>query len=70
MRKVLHVHQALMRQGKPALICRTYKGSTHHGEIKVLGPSTLVQSATPDSCGAKITIRTDSPVEADGVLIR
>ncbi len=68
--KVLHVHQQLIKKGEPALICRTYRGSTHHTRIDILGPSTLVHSPSPDRCGARVWIETDAPVEADGVLIK
>lgn len=53
---IVHVHQAEMRKGNPAIIIRTYKGSTHHREVKFDGPWTIVQSEVPDSCGARVWI--------------
>jgi len=49
-----------MRKGEPAIINRTYKGSTHHREIRGNGPWRIIQSDEPDSCGARIVIETDT----------
>lgn len=71
--KTIHVHQAEVRkrdpENHPAIIVRTHRRSTHHQEVQILGPSTLVHSVVPDSCGARVWIATKSPVLADGVLI-
>jgi hypothetical protein len=58
-RAIVHVHQQKIRKGEPAIIVRTYKGSTHHSEIKINGPSRMVHSATPDSCGARVWIEVE-----------
>jgi len=68
-KKIIHVHQQLIKQDKPALIVRTYKGSTHHREVTLLGGGTLVQPGHADSCGARVWIETHAPVLADGVLV-
>lgn len=59
MKAVLHVHQQEIKKGNPALICRTYKGSTHHRSIVINGPAQLIQSEVPDSCGARVWISCD-----------
>lgn len=61
MRHIIHVHQANMRQGKPAIIDRTYIRSTHHTNLAVLCEcgkvaATIVQSEQQDACGAHIWI--------------
>ncbi len=59
MKATVHVHQQLMRKGEPAIIVRTYKGSTHHRQIEIHGPSKLVQSTIPDKCGARVWLEAD-----------
>ena len=60
MKAIIHVHQQAIRRGDPAIIVRTYKGSTHHREVAVNGPMRIVQSETPDHCGARVWIETDT----------
>ena len=60
MKAVLHVHQQKMRRDEPAIIVRTHKGSTHHRAVEIDGPARLVQSPTPDRCGARVWIETDT----------
>lgn len=60
MKAIIHVHQAKMRKGEPAIIIRTYKGSTHHREVSCDGPMRIVQSDVPDRCGARVVIETDT----------
>lgn len=62
MKKVIHVHQQLLRQGLPAIIVRTYKGSEHYSRVEINGPSTMVHSPTPDHCGARVWIETNADV--------
>lgn len=57
---VVHVHQQKMRKGEPAIIDRTYKGSTHHRELEIPAGARIVQSATPDRCGARVWIEFDA----------
>jgi hypothetical protein len=57
---VVHVHQQAIKNGEPAIIVRTYKGSTHHREVSIDGPCRIVQSNTPDRCGARVWIETDT----------
>lgn len=64
MKTILHVHQANIRSGKaPPIIVRTYKGTQHCHEVKINGPATLVHGASPLSCGARVWIETQAPVE-------
>jgi hypothetical protein len=61
MRHVVHVHQQNIKKGLPAIIDRTYKGSTHHTHLDILCgcgevAATVVQSPTPDHCGARVWI--------------
>ena len=60
MKAIIHVHQANLRAGKPAIIIRCYKGSTHHREVYVNGPMRIVQSDEPDRCGARCWIEADT----------
>lgn len=62
MKHVLHVHQQLMRKGEPALIDRTYRGSKHYTRIEISGPCVLIQSDTPDACGARVWLETESDI--------
>ena len=57
---IVHVHQQKIKRGEPAIIVRTYKGSTHHRRVEFTGPATLVQSDEPDRCGARVWIETDT----------
>ena len=59
MRHVVHVHQQKLRKGEPAIIDRTYQGSTHHRELELPGSARIVQSDTPDRCGARVWIEFD-----------
>lgn len=56
MKATIHVHQAKIKKGEDAIIVRTYKGSTHHRVVNIEGPCVLVQSSTPDRCGARVWI--------------
>lgn len=60
MRAIVHVHQQKIRKNEPALIVRTYKGSTHHRRVEINGPAVLVQMTEPDRCGARVWIETDT----------
>ena len=62
MKSTIHVHQQLMRKGEPAIIVRTYKGSSHYSRVEILGPSTVVHAPQPDRCGARVWIETQAKV--------
>ena len=59
----IHVHHQNMRAGKPAVIDRTYKRSTHHTRLEILCPcgcdevaAVMIQSKEQNACGAHIWI--------------
>ena len=62
-----------MRKGLAAIIDRTYKGSTHHESLDIICPhcsktaATVVQSDTPDRCGARIWIEAEETQSKEGV---
>lgn len=63
MKHIIHVHQQKIKKQQDAIIDRTYKGSTHHRTIDIVCPcgcnfiaAKVVQSDTPDSCGARVWI--------------
>jgi hypothetical protein len=63
MQHTIHVHQAKMRMGQPAIIDRTYIRSTHHKNLTIVCPhcnkdaAVIVQTTEQDACGAHITIK-------------
>lgn len=59
---VIHVHQAKIRKGEPAVIVRRRGKSKHFTRVEILGPSTMVHSVIPDSCGARVWIETHADV--------
>jgi len=62
-RKIIHVHQAEMRKGNPAIIVRTHKGSSHYRTVECDGPFTVTQSDKPlDGCGARVWVTTTAAV--------
>lgn len=63
MKHVLHVHQQKIKKGEPAIIDRTYKGSTHWSKVRIDGPCIIVHSDAPDKCGARVWIETEANVE-------
>lgn len=72
MRSVIHVHQQKIKAGKPAIIIRTYRRSTHHTLVTVCCPhcgkeaGTFVQTPEPDSCGARVTFVTTGTTRTVG----
>ena len=68
-KKVIHVHQQKIKKGEPAIIVRTYKGSQHFTVVEINGPSKMVHSPNPDSCGARVWIETHAEVVGDGTVV-
>lgn len=66
MKHIIHVHQQKIKKGFAAIIDRTYKGSSHSKSLDILCPhcgniaAKVVQSETPDSCGARVWIEAES----------
>lgn len=61
MKHVIHVHQQKIRKNEPAIIDRTYKGSTHHTELAIIcecgnKAAVVKHSSEPDRCGARVWI--------------
>ncbi len=56
MKHQVHIHQQRLRQGKPAIIHRTYKGSEYHQEFEVPKGARVIQPEKPLSCGARAWI--------------
>jgi hypothetical protein len=65
MKHVIHVHQAKLRKGEPAIIDRTYRGSRHTTNLEILCPACstvaaeVVQPEKPDRCGARVWIEAE-----------
>ncbi len=56
MKHQVHIHQQRLRQGKPAIIHRTYKGTSYHREYEVPAGAKVIQPEKPLSCGARAWI--------------
>lgn len=60
MKATIHVHQAEARkkdpEEHPAIIIRTYKGSTHHKKVVLQGIVKVLHLDEPDSCGATVVM--------------
>lgn len=72
MKHVLHVHQQKIKKGLPAIIDRTYKGSTHHTKLEIICPcgcdevaAVFIHSPNPDSCGARVWIEAQETRHVD-----
>jgi len=69
MKHIIHVHQQKIKKGLDAIIDRTYKGSTHSRGLTISCPhcgqeaAKIVQSDTPDKCGARVWIEAESILE-------
>lgn len=76
MKHIIHVHQQKIRRSEPAIIDRTYKGSTHHVRLEILCPcgcnetaAVVVQSNQPDSCGARVWIEAAATRTTDKAVV-
>lgn len=70
MKTIIHVNQHKIRSNlktganEPVLTVKTYKSNTYAREVNLTGPSRVVYSPdNPLSCGARVWIETESPVE-------
>lgn len=59
---VIHVHQQRIKQGLPSVIVRRRGKSRHFTRVEIDGPSVMIHSTIPDSCGARVWIETHAPV--------
>jgi hypothetical protein len=67
---IVHVNQHIIKKNsktgerEPVLTVKTYKDNTYATRVRIDGPCVVVYSPDkPLSCGAKVWIETDSPVE-------
>jgi len=70
MKTIVHVNQHAVRRNikaetkEPVLTVKTYKSNRYANEIAIRGPSKVVYSPDkPLSCGARVWIETEYPVE-------
>lgn len=76
MKKRIHVSQVNIRQNlktgarEPIFTIVTSKGTRKAHYVRIQGPSVLIYSPEkPLSCGARVWIEADCPIEADGVAL-
>jgi hypothetical protein len=68
MKTIIHVNQHVIRANAkngtndPALTVKTYKTNTYAHEVEIKGPSKVVYSEKPLSCGARVWIETQAEV--------
>ena len=70
MKTIIHVNQHVIKDNaktgdkKPVLTVKTYKSNTYAHEVAIKGDSKVVYSPDkPLSCGARVWIETQAPVE-------
>jgi hypothetical protein len=69
MKTIIHVNQHVIKKNRttgsddPVLTVKTYKSNDYAHEAVIHGPSKVVYSDTPLSCGAVCWIETESKVE-------
>lgn len=70
MKTIIHVNQHVIKNNaktgdkKPVLTVKTYKSNTYAHEVAIKGDSKVVYSPDrPLSCGARVWIETQAPVE-------
>ena len=76
MKKRIHINQHIIRKNNkegtndPVITVKTYKSNNYGSEVEILGPSKVIYSPNkPLSCGAKVWIETDAPVNVDDMRI-
>lgn len=70
MKTIIHVNQHVIKKNAktgcndPVLTVKTYKSNTYAHEVVIKGDSKVVYSPDkPLSCGARVWIETEAPVE-------
>jgi len=70
MKTIVHVNQHVIKSNRlnaennPVLTVKTYKSNTYAHEVVIHGPSRIIyRPDKPLSCGARVWIETESPVE-------
>ena len=76
MKKRIHINQHIIGKNNkegtndPVITVKTYKFNNYGSEVEILGPSKVIYSPNkPLSCGAKVWIETDAPVNVDDMRI-
>lgn len=59
---IIHIHQARIRKGLPAIIVRTWKGVTYSREVEFGNGAKLLQPEKPLACGARVWIESEGEV--------
>ena len=68
MKTIIHVNQHVIKANAkngtndPVLTVKTYKANTYAHEVAIKGPSKVVYSEKPLSCGARVWIETQAEV--------
>lgn len=75
MKSIIHVNQHIIKRNaktgerEPTLTVKQGRKNTYASEVRIDGPSRIVYSPDkPLSCGAKVWIETESPVEFVGAI--
>ena len=69
MKTIIHVNQHVIKANAkngtndPVLTVKTYKENRYAHEVTIHGPSKVVYSEKPLSCGARVWIETQAKVE-------
>jgi hypothetical protein len=68
MKTIIHVNQHVIKANakngtdEPALTVKTYKENRYAHEVAINGPSKVIYSKKPLSCGARVWIETQAEV--------
>lgn len=68
MKTIIHVNQHVIKANakngtnEPPLTVKTYKSNRYAHSVEILGPSRVVHSEKPLSCGARCWIETEAEV--------
>lgn len=71
MKHIIHVNQHNIKYNnknkdkKKVITVKNYKETKYCDKVKILGPSTVVYSPNPLSCGARCWVETDSEIELE-----
>jgi hypothetical protein len=72
MKHIIHINQHVIKKNaktgdrEPVITVKTYKSNTYGHSVRVNGPCVIrYEPDAPLSCGAKVWIETESPVEVE-----
>jgi hypothetical protein len=69
MKTIIHVNRQKIAQNvkygrhDPVITVKTYKSNRYGHSVEINGPSRIVHSKKPLSCGARVWIETEAPVK-------